>query len=131
MKRNTYLKPVPNNLYTLRVGDYLGSSTSKPVTTNEDLYIIEGNHSSNKLNDRRNIMSIEEKIKNDKETNLPAEDTPKHKMRLIVLLSKISAKFKIHFFKRKNVINQISTGNNSVQIGIQNIYVNDRTNRED
>lgn len=130
MKRNTYLKPVPNNLYTPRVGDYLGSSTSKPVTTNEDLYIIE-NHSSNKLNDRRNIMSIEEKIKNDKETNLPAEDTPKHKMRLIVLLSKISAKFKMHFSKRKNVINQINMGGNSVQIGIQNIYVNDRTDRED
>ena len=112
MEENKHLKP----------GDYLGSSTGKPVTYG-DLYIIEGNHSSNKLNDRRNIMSIEEKIKDTKET-------PKHK-RLIVLLSKISAKFKIHFFKRKNVINQISTGNNSVQIGIQNIYVNDRTNRED
>ena len=130
MKRNTYLKPVPNNLYTPRVGDYLGSSTGKPVTTNGDLYIIEGNHSSNKLNDRRNIMNVEEKIKNDKETNWPTEDTPKHK-RLIVLLSKISAKFKMHFSKRKNVINQISTGDNSVQIGIQNIYVNDRTDMED
>lgn len=130
MKRNTHLKPVQDNLYTPRVGDYLGSSTGKSVTYG-DLYIIEGNHSSNKLNDRRNIMSAEEKIKNDKETNWPAEDTPKHKIRLIVLLSKISAKFKIHFFKRKNVMNQINTGNNSVQIGIQNIYVNDRTNRGD
>lgn len=130
MKRNTYLKPVQDNLCTPRVGDYLGSSTGKPVTYG-DLYIIEGNYSSNKLNDRRNIMSIEEKIKNDKETNLPAEDTPKHKMRLIVLLSKISAKFKMHFSKRKNVINQINMGGNSVQIGIQNIYVNDRTDRED
>ena len=130
MKRNTYLKPVPDNLYTPHVGDYLGSATGKPVTYG-DLYIIEGNYSINKLNDRRNIMSVEEKIKNDKETNWMTEDIPKHKVRLIVLLSKISAKFKIHFFKRKNVINQISTGNNSVQIGIQNIYVNDRTNRED
>lgn len=129
MKRNTYLKPVPDNLYTPHVGDYLGSSTGKPVTY-RDLYIIEGNYSSNKLNDRRNIMSVEEKIKNDKETNWMTEDTPKHK-RLIVLLSKISAKFKMHFSKRKNVMNQINTGNNSVQIGIQNIYVNDRTNRED
>lgn len=124
MKRNTYLKPVPDNLYTPREGDNLIH------TPNNEIYTIEGNHSSNKLNDRRNIMSVEEKIENTKETNWTAEDTPKHK-RLIVLLSKISAKFKIHFFKRKNVINQISTGNNSVQIGIQNIYVNDRINRED
>lgn len=122
MKGNKYLKPVPDNLYTPRIGDYLGSSTGKPVT-NGDLYIIEGNHSSNKLNDRRNIMSIEEKIKNAKETNWPAENMSKHKAHIIVLLSKISAKFKIHFSKRKNVINQISTGNNSIQIGIQNIYM--------
>lgn len=129
MKRNTYLKPVSDNLYVPHVGDYLSSSTGE-VITNKDLHTAEGNHSSNKLNHRRNIMSIEEKIKNAKEANWPAENMPKHK-RLIVLLSKISAKFKIHFSKRKNIINQINTGNNSVQIGIQNVYVNDRTNKEE
>lgn len=124
MKRNTYLKPVPDNLYVPHVGDNL------IYTPDNEIYTIEGNHSSNKLNDRRNIMSIEEKIKNAKETNWPAENMPKHKVRLIVLLSKISAKFKMHFSKRKNVINQINTGNNSVQIGIQNVYVNE-THKED